>query len=294
MSDKRRDDGAADAPQMPKLSKPGLFASLRSSFLAGVVIAAPLLITVAVVYWMVTGPLKQLDGLVLRNIPRHFLPDWLDIVYIVPGFGVLVAVILLVILGMMAKNFIGRFFINLGQRVFHSTPVVKNLYGFFKNVFEMALQQSEQSFKEVALIEYPRMGLWTICFVVTRSKGEVRHRLEDIGDDMTNVFVPTTPNPTSGFLLFVPRSTLRPLDMTVEEGAKMIFSAGLVAPEFDPEAAAGKNGSTVTVGTAARGFGLLRRRQQVAPEPSLGQDDEETLSEDGTPQEDERPTKAGA
>ncbi|MEE4211026.1 MAG: DUF502 domain-containing protein [Parvularcula sp.] len=217
----------------PPLKSAGPLASLRNNFFAGVVIAAPLLITAGVVYWLVTGPLARLDNTVQSYIPDAWLPPrWADLY--VPGFGLLVTIVLLTLLGIMARNFIGRFFIRLGENLVDSTPLVRNLYGFFKNVFEMALQQSEQSFKEVALIEYPREGLWTLCFVVTRTKGEPKHLLGDIAADMTNVFVPTTPNPTSGFLLFVPRSKLRILTMSVEDGAKMIFSAGLVAPEFDP------------------------------------------------------------
>lgn len=245
-------------PSAPKHSKPGLFASLRSSFLTGVVIAAPLFITFAVVYWAITGPLNRLDGFVQSKIPQRWLPDFLVGVSIVPGFGVLVAVILLVILGMLAKNIIGRFFIAQSERLLDSLPLVRNLYGFFKNVFEMALQQSEQSFKEVALIEYPRPGLWSICFVVTSTKGEVKHSLEDVGDGMINVFVPTTPNPTSGFLLFVPRSDLRPLSMSVEDGAKMIFSAGLVSPPYFPDGEPVPTESPTD--SSSRGFRFLRRK----------------------------------
>lgn len=242
-----------------KLPKPGFFAHLRNSFLTGVVIAAPLLITFAVMYWLITGPLAQLDKFVQQNFPQRWIPPFMEEVSIVPGFGVLIAVIFLILLGVVARNFIGRFFIDLGERALDAVPLVRNVYGFFKNVFEMALQQSEQSFKEVALIEYPRPGLWTICFVVTSTKGEPRHKLEDIGSDMTNVFVPTTPNPTSGFLLFVPRHHLRILDMSVEDGAKMIFSAGLVAPPYVPkgeEPVVADPQSAQTKGA----FRLLRRR----------------------------------
>ncbi len=250
--------------QGPTLPKPGLFASLRSSFLAGVVIAAPLLITSVVVYWAITGPLAKLDNVVQRNIPDAWLPPWAQTIYI-PGFGVLVAIVILILLGIMAKNIIGRFFIQLGERVLNSMPVVRNVYGFVKNVFEMALAQSEQSFKEVALIEYPRPGLWTLCFVVTSTKGEIRHSLEDVADDLTNVFVPTTPNPTSGFLLVTPRSKLRPLAMSVEDGAKMIFSAGLVAPEFSPPVAEGMGDAETAELSAAdaqpRKRGLLGRHR---------------------------------
>ena len=237
--------------------KTGPIAGLRNSFFAGVVLAAPLLITSGVMYWLSTGPLARVDGTVQSYIPDSWLPpEWADLY--VPGFGILVTVILLILLGMFAKNVIGRFFINLGERLLDSTPLVRNLYGFFKNVFEMALQQSEQSFKEVAMIEYPRPGLWTLCFVVTRTRGEPQHILSDIGDDMTTVFVPTTPNPTSGFMLFVPRSKLRMLSMSVEDGAKMIFSAGLVTPEFVIEDESGK---PADLHTASGAFSFLKRRK---------------------------------
>ncbi|MEM1379241.1 MAG: DUF502 domain-containing protein [Pseudomonadota bacterium] len=249
---KRR--GADGAPHLPKA---GPIAGLRNSFFAGIVLAAPLLITTGVMYWLITGPLARVDGTVQSYIPDAWLPPkWADLY--VPGFGILVTIILLILLGMFAKNVIGRWFIGLGERLLDSTPLVRNLYGFFKNVFEMALQQSEQSFKEVAMIEYPRPGLWTLCFVVTRTKGEPLHTLSDIGDDMTNVFVPTTPNPTSGFLLFVPRSKLRMLTMSVEDGAKMIFSAGLVAPEFSVEDQADGTGDSAS---ASGAFSFLKRRK---------------------------------
>src|SRR5690606_7382714 len=102
----------------------------------------------------------------------------------------------------------------------------------------ISLQQSERSFKEVALVEYPRPGAWAMCFVVGETKGEIKHTLADTGEKLTSVFVPTVPNPTSGFLLFVPRATLRPLSMSVEEAAKTVFSIGLVVPDFiDPDEA---------------------------------------------------------
>ncbi|NNU15171.1 DUF502 domain-containing protein [Parvularcula sp. ZS-1/3] len=257
MAKKERVDRKKTGDQGLAIGKPGPLAGLRNSFFAGVVIAAPLLITAGVVYWAITGPLAQVDGTVQEYIPDAWLPaEWNDLY--VPGFGILVTIVLLTLLGMFAKNVIGRFFIRLGESVVDSTPLVRNLYGFFKNVFEMALQQSEQSFKEVAMIEYPRPGLWTLCFVVTSTKGETAHMLKDIGDDMTNVFVPTTPNPTSGFLLFVPRSKLRVLSMTVEDGAKMIFSAGLVAPEFIEE---GMDGKPVDHSTTGGAFSFLKRKK---------------------------------
>ena len=225
---KKTEDGSQILPPQ------GPFSSLRNSFLTGVVILAPITLTVYLIYWLVTGPLARLDGFVQRLIPDGWFQG-LPQNYYIPGLGVLVSILLITAVGIMAKNFIGRFFIDVGERLLDAIPAVRSLYGFFKNVFEMALQQSEQSFQEVALLQYPRPGIWTLCFVVTKSKGEVRHALADMGEDLTNVFVPTTPNPTSGFLLLTKRSELRILEMSVEDGAKMIFSAGLVAPPYGDE-----------------------------------------------------------
>ncbi|MEL6360036.1 MAG: DUF502 domain-containing protein [Pseudomonadota bacterium] len=227
------DKGGRQGGDRVKAHRESFFGSLRSSFLAGIVVAAPIGITVAIVYWFVTGPMTRLDTFV-----KNFLPagdsNVETITRAIPGFGVLVAIIAIILLGTFAKNFFGRALIKIGEDIFESTPVVRNLYRFFKNVFETALQQSDRSFKEVALIEYPRKDVWAMAFVVGESKGEILHHLEpDDGETLTSVFVPTVPNPTSGFLLFLPRSALKPLAMSVEDAAKVIFSIGLVAPEFD-------------------------------------------------------------
>jgi len=214
-----------------KPSKQSLGANLRSSFLAGIVVAAPISITIALVYWFVTGPMAKLDAFVKRTLPMNG-STLESVLQVLPGVGVLIAVIAIILLGAIAKNFIGRSFIRASERLVDSVPVVRTLYRFFKNVFETALQQSERSFKEVALIEYPRPGSWVMAFVVGNAKGEIVEKLDDQGEALTALFVPTVPNPTSGFLLFLPRSDLRVLSMTVEEAAKVVFSLGLVVPEY--------------------------------------------------------------
>ncbi|MGF1544865.1 MAG: DUF502 domain-containing protein [Parvularculaceae bacterium] len=218
-------------PELIKPQKPSFFASLRSSFLAGVVVVAPIGITAAIVYWFVTGPMTRLDTFV-----KNFLPAGDSrvepLTRAIPGFGVLVAIIAIIFLGAFAKNFLGRALLKVGEDLLDSMPVVRNLYRFFKNVFETALQQSDRSFKEVALVEYPREGLWTMAFVVGHTRGEVRAKLDDVDPEtLTSVFIPTVPNPTSGFLLFVPREAWRRLDRSVEDAAKAVFSLGLVMPE---------------------------------------------------------------
>ena len=243
MSDK---DGESAAEKARKLGgetqlihpkKQSFFGSLWSSFLAGVVVAAPIGITIALVYWFLTGPMAKLDAFVKRTLP-YGDSEIESILQVLPGVGVFAAFLALVVLGAFAKNFIGRSFIRAGERLVESVPVVRNLYSFFKNVFETALRQSERSFKEVALIEYPRRGSWAMAFVIGAAKGEIRHLLDDQGEELIALFVPTVPNPTSGFLLFVPRAELRILSMTVEEAAKTVLSLGLVIPEYEtPEEA---------------------------------------------------------
>lgn len=223
-----------------KPTKSSLASRLRANFIAGIVVAAPIGITVALVYWFLTGPMAKLDAFVKKAIPAG--GDNVDaITHAIPGLGILIAVLAILLLGAIAKNFVGRAFIKAGEELVSSMPIVRTLHKFFKNVFETALQQSHRSFKEVALVEYPRPDVWVLAFVVGETRGEVAYALRDKYDDITGVFIPTVPNPTSGFLLYVPRSHMRILSMTVEEAAKSIFSIGLVTPEFvEPDAAVKK------------------------------------------------------
>jgi uncharacterized membrane protein len=209
--------------------KSSLLSGVRTSFIAGIVVAAPVSITIYIIYWFVTGPMRQLD-LFVRNILPAGDSRIETITQAIPGFGVLVAIVALVLLGAFAKNFFGRALIRAGEKFLDSMPVIRNLHRFFKNVFETALQKSARSFKEVGLVEYPRKGLWTLAFVIGDAQGEVKYRLAD--RDLVGVFVPTVPNPTSGFLLYVPRADFIALTMSIEDAAKVVFSLGLVVPEF--------------------------------------------------------------
>lgn len=219
-----------DAPLI-RPRKTTLLSGLRSSFIAGIVVAAPVAITAYIVYWFVTSPMRDLDLFVRRILPAG--DTRIDaITQAIPGFGVLIAIIAIVLLGALAKNFVGRTLIRTGERFLDSMPVIRNLHRFFKNVFETALQKSARSFKEVGLVPYPREGLWAIAFVIGDAAGEVKYRLGASGEEFVAVFIPTVPNPTSGFLIYVPRSEFTPLSMSIEDAAKVIFSLGLVVPEF--------------------------------------------------------------
>ncbi|MBL3551298.1 DUF502 domain-containing protein [Rhodovulum sulfidophilum] len=206
----------------------GVLARLRNNFLAGLVVIAPVGLTVWLI-WTVTG---WIDGFVLPFVPQKFQPEQ----YIgidIRGLGVIFFLVFTLVVGWMAKGMVGRSFIGWGERVVGQMPVIRSVYNGLKQIAETVFAQTETSFDRVVLIQYPRPGIWAIAFVSTNAKGEIR-RLVPADDPILSVFLPTTPNPTSGFLLFVPQSDVIELDMSVEEAAKLVISAGLVAPE-DPQ-----------------------------------------------------------
>ena len=219
-----------DTPNTPlpdETTKPRWFRGIRNSFLTGLVVALPLIVTIAGISWIVGG----IDTYVIGLIPVTWrINPWVDIVLGIPGLGLIIAMISLVVLGSFASNFIGTSIIKAGERLLARVPVVSNVYNFFKQIVSTVAQQSDRSFKEVCLIEYPRPGLWAVAFVTAELEGAPRREL---GEGYVCVFVPTTPNPTSGFLLFVLREDIKILDMTPEEGAKMIISGGMVSSNED-------------------------------------------------------------
>lgn len=249
--------GPLEAPLI-RPQKAGLLGGLRSSFIAGIVVAAPMAITAYIVYWFITSPMKQLDGFVRQLLPAG--DSRLEaITQAIPGFGLIVAVLAILALGAFAKNFFGRAMIRTGEKLLDSMPVIRNLHRFFKNVFETALQKSARSFKEVGLIQYPRQGLWAIAFVVGDAGGEVGYNLSGAGQDFVGVFVPTVPNPTSGFLIYLPRKDITLLKMSIEDAAKVVFSLGLVVPEFTAPEDAVKKLEQIAEHAASERRSLLQR-----------------------------------
>jgi len=216
------------------LQKPSLIAYLRGRFLAGVVIAAPIAITI----YLVLSFILWIDRIVKPIIPKAWNPETYipgsvnifgnEITLGLPGLGLVVAIILLTLLGAVGANLIGRALIKAGDRFLSNLPVVRNIYSLFKQLFETIASSKESSFRDMVLVEYPKKGTWCIGFVTAPIKGEVEAKL---GEGMMGVFVPTTPNPTSGFYMFVPKAEVIDLEMSVEEGAKMIVSIGMVVPE---------------------------------------------------------------
>ncbi len=199
----------------------------RNYLLTGIVVAAPVSITIYLTWTFI----NWVDGWVKPLIPSVYNPDTY-LPFSVPGVGLVFAIIMLAVLGFLTANIVGRSIVSYGEMLLARMPLVRNLYSGLKQIFQTALSESSRTFNSAGLIEYPRKGLWAIVFIATDAKGEIRSQLEHADPDMVSVFLPTTPNPTSGFLLFVPRADIRILDMSVEEAAKLVISAGLVTPEF--------------------------------------------------------------
>ena len=194
---------------------------IRNRFFTGVIIALPVIATVMGVSWIV----QKIDNNVLKFIPGPWNPKtylWFDI----PGLGLIISFVLLVFLGIIASNFIGNSVIKAGERLLARVPVVSPVYNALKQIVTTVAQQKDRAFRDVCLLEYPRKGLYAIGFVTADLTGAPADKLPD---GYVCVFVPTTPNPTSGFLLFVKETDIEILDMTPEEGAKMIISGGMVS-----------------------------------------------------------------
>lgn len=209
--------------------RPSLMSRLRNYFLAGLVIAAPLAITIYLAWWFV----HWIDSWVKPLIPARYDPEQY-LPFAVPGFGALIAVVLITLLGFFAANLLGRTLVSAGERVLGRMPLVRTVYGGLKQMFETMLTSKNATFNKVVLIEYPRRETWSLAFVAMPAAGEVRDVLQ-IDDQFENeimtVYVPTTPNPTSGYLLFAKRKEMIELDMTIEEAAKLVITGGLVTPE---------------------------------------------------------------
>ncbi|MGD9294692.1 MAG: DUF502 domain-containing protein [Roseobacter sp.] len=225
-----------NTPFDPEIAPPrrGLFVRLRANFLTGLVVIAPVGLTI----WLIWSVVGWIDGFVLPLVPMRYQPDRMlqDLLGLDPsvqinvrGIGVVIFLIFTVVVGWIAKGLIGRSLISFAEGLVERTPVVRSIYSGIKQISETVFAQSERSFEKACVIEYPRKGIWAIGFISTNTKGEIAERAHH-GRPMLSIFLPTTPNPTSGFLLFVPQEDVVVLDMTVEEAAKLVISAGLVYP----------------------------------------------------------------
>ncbi len=225
----------------PRSKRPTL-SGFRTSFLTGLVVIAPISLTV----WLIWSVIGWVDGFVLPFVPNGYQPEnilrtifGIDAPVNIRGVGVVVFLLFTVTVGWMAKGIIGRSAINWAEGLVDRMPVVRSIYNGLKQIAETVFSQAESSFDKACLVEYPRKGIWAIAFISTGAKGEIQRSIPR-DEQLMSVFLPTTPNPTSGFLLFVPKSEVIELEMSVEDAAKLVISAGLVYPPgtvttVDPE-----------------------------------------------------------
>jgi uncharacterized membrane protein len=204
--------------------KLSIFARFRRYFLAGILVTSPILITVYVTWIIITFIDTQVAGL---------LPESLDFTkklpHQIPGLGLIISIIVITFIGAITPGFLGRTLLKVGERILDNTPVVRSIYSAIKQIMETVMSTNSESFREVVLVEYPRKGIWVIGFVTGETKGEVQTLNKDT---LINVFIPTTPNPTSGFLLFLPKKDLIYMNMKVEDAVKMVISGGIVTPKI--------------------------------------------------------------
>ena len=206
----------------------GILGRIRAYFFAGVLVSTPVAVTIALALWFI----EFVDSHVVPLIPVHWNPntyiqDYFGITLSVPGVGVVVLAVVITLIGALTAGFLGRFIIRTGENIVARMPIVRSIYSASKQILETVFRDQSEAFREAVLVEYPRRDAWTIAFITGRTTGEVQARTPD---DVVNVYVPTTPNPTSGFLIYVPASDVTILSMSVEDAAKLIISAGLVYP----------------------------------------------------------------
>lgn len=203
-----------------------LGAKIRAYFFTGILVTAPVAITLYMAYKFIVW----IDRLVNQILPPQYKFDEI-LPFTIPGIGLVVLVLALILVGMFAAGFLGKFFFRLGEWIVYKVPLISSIYSVLKQIFETFFSTKTQAFSKVVMLEYPRKGIWILGFVSSELRGEVK---EKFAEKMLNVFIPTTPNPTSGFLIFVPKKDTIELDMKVEEGIKFVISGGLVEPENLP------------------------------------------------------------
>ncbi len=187
-------------------------------------VTAPISITLYAA-WAI---LDFIDNFISGLIPAPYNP----LTYFpvsVPGFGIAILITVVTLIGFLTANFLGRIFIKWSEQIVDRMPVVRSIYSALKQIFETVLSDKTKSFREVVLLEYPRRDMWTLGFVIGKTYGEVQEKTKS---EMLNIYIPTTPNPTSGYLVFLDRNEIITLDMTVEDALKMVISGGIVTPDY--------------------------------------------------------------
>ena len=196
---------------------------IRSWFFTGILVMTPLILTIYVVWTFITF----VDNLVVPLVPIDYRPsNYLP--FSIPGLGLIIVFLFTTLVGILATGLLGRTLIRLWENILNRMPVVRSVYSAIKQILETVMATQSDAFRQAVLVEYPRKDIWAIGFVTGSTKGEVS---ENVDKKMVNVFMPTTPNPTSGFLLFFPENDLIFLEMSVEDALKLVVSGGMVVPK---------------------------------------------------------------
>jgi uncharacterized membrane protein len=231
------------------LPPPGLGGRVRNYFLTGLVVAGPLAITA----WLIWSFVTWVDDLVRPFIPDIYRPETY-LPWKIPGSGLVIAFIALTMLGFLTANIVGRTLLHLSESALDRMPIVRPIYKTVKQVFTMLFSKSGTSFRKVGLIQFPAPGMWSLVFISQPPSTSIAARLPD-GEEQISVFMPCTPNPTTGFFFYLPRREIIELDIPVEAAATLIMSAGMVQPGTEP----------------AKGLAALAATARAAQEAQNGQ-----------------------
>ncbi len=214
---------AADVEQVAAASQTGVAGRIRNYFLTGLVVAGPLAVTV----WLIWSFINWVDDVVRPLIPPAYRPESY-LPWPIPGTGLIVGFVALTLLGFLTANLVGRTLVGWGESLLSRMPIVRPIYKTMKQIFEALFSKSGSSFRKVALVEFPAPGMWSLVFLSQPPGGHVADRLPQ--GEHVSVFMPCTPNPTTGFFFFVKRNELIDLDITVENAMTLLISAGMVQP----------------------------------------------------------------
>ncbi len=247
----------SDVPDIIETDLPpaGMGARLRNYFLTGLVVAGP----VAITAWLIWSFVTWVDDLVRPLIPDMYRPETY-LPWRVPGSGLVIALFALTLLGFLTHNFVGRSLVRLGDHLIDRMPIVRPIYKTVKQVFQMLFSKSGSSFRKVGLVEFPAPGMWSLVFLSQPPSREVASRIPG-SDEQISVFLPCTPNPTTGFYFYVPRKQIIELDIPVEAAATLIMSAGMIQP--GAASSADSAGSMAALAATARAVQQAREAPKV-------------------------------
>jgi uncharacterized membrane protein len=225
--------------------QPSLGGRLRTYFLTGLIVAGPVAITAYLTWSFVTW----VDDLVRPFVPVTFRPETYLRFY-VPGYGLIIAFVVLTFLGFLTANLVGRTLLEFGEKILNRMPIVRPIYKTMKQIFETLFSKSGSSFRTVALVEFPAPGMWSLVFLSQAPSADIEAKLPPT--EHVSAFMPCTPNPTTGFFFYVPRKDLIELDVTVEGAMTLLMSAGMVQPSDDAQKRLSSLAATAQASQAAR------------------------------------------